>query len=118
MKRWRCALNRWKNLAYEAFTARVRQRDAIRSGDVNALKEALRDSNGESVNAILHDTRKTLLQEAIEYGSVEMIKLLLDAGASPNIVTYDGHTAFDYSDPIIAATLRLYGWKKRGVSTL
>lgn len=97
-----------------ALNAYRRQRRAIRDGSIFALEEAIRDST-KKINDFTTSSGLTLIQEAVYCGNIEMVKILLDAGADPNRTDFRGKTAMDIygtSSPEIAALLRLYGGKK------
>ncbi len=58
--------------------------DAIWSNNIGALERALRLPANPNGPPVCRDEPKSLLREALEFGSADMVQLLLDAFADPN----------------------------------
>lgn len=67
-------------------------KDALEEEDPERAAEAIRQ--GADVNALWED--QTLLSAAVQIGHVELIRLLLSAGADPNRKNPDGTTALTW----------------------
>src|SRR5687768_3476389 len=66
--------------------------EALGDEDAEGVAEAIRE--GADVNALWKD--QTTLSGAVQIGDVELIKLLLSAGADPNRKNDDGNTALTW----------------------
>jgi len=66
--------------------------EALEEEDSELVAEAIR--RGADVNAMWRD--QTMLSAAVQIGDIELIKLLLSAGADPNRKNDDGNTALTW----------------------
>ena len=83
---------------------------AAQKSHVRAARRLLRLR--PDLNACTSRTGETALHKAAFEGNLEMVNLLLDAGADPSIEDHDGETALRYADKRdfedVAAVLRTH----------
>lgn len=80
-----------KNSRYSPWTGGSLH-DAVASGDLEALKKGI--AQGTDLNLRKGEREKTALHLAVGSRNSEMIRILLDAGADPNIRDWDGFSPF------------------------
>lgn len=72
-------------------------KDAVEKNNITLLKNLLSQVSPNLINAQEGPSRETLLIKAVKKGNVELIKLLIAAGADPNTEDYKGKTALKHA---------------------